>query len=260
MATETKPSVSRVRSSNQDGSSSKGKVDYSSVNKKKIDSSIRSHSSDSKQLKSASNLSKIEVKSKTTSSSSKPVSSSSKPASSSSKPVSSSSKIASISLKTTTTTTTTRVREKKVFTLPGQKFDPPEEREPLRIFYESLWNQIPTSEMAEFWMMEHGLLSPDRAKKAHERKQRKQTELRLGLKTPIKTPNLITSRPESSQRQQQASKNGDAKAKKRIIKDSDDDDDFILSPKRRKGAMHVTNKLAVKPHDSDHASYLCFQS
>lgn len=25
------------------------------------------------------------------------------------------------------TTTTTRVREKKVFTLPGQKFDPPEE-------------------------------------------------------------------------------------------------------------------------------------
>ncbi|TXG62002.1 hypothetical protein EZV62_013365 [Acer yangbiense] len=297
MATETKPSGSRVRSSNQDGSSSKGKVDYSSVNKKKIDSSIRSHSSDSKQLKSASNPTKIEVKSKTTSSSTKPASSSSKPASISSK-------IASISLKTTTTTTT-RVREKKVFTLPGQKFDPPEEREPLRIFYESLWNQIPTSEMAEFcmelvdfanipeglgskendgpegegcsmdntdkgtelisyvihvverikkdeersvllhlevvlsslncWMMEHGLLSPDRAKKAHERKQRKQMEIRLGIKTPIKTPNLTTSRPESSQRQQQASKNGDAKAKKRIIKDSDDDDDFILSPKRRKG-------------------------
>ncbi|KAK1550001.1 hypothetical protein Q3G72_012137 [Acer saccharum] len=227
MATETKPSGSRVRSSNQDGSSSKGKVDYSSVNKKKIDSSIRSHPSDSKQLKSASNPTKIEVKSKTTSSSSKP-------ASSSSKPTSSSSKIGSISLKTTTTTTT-RVREKKVFTLPGQKFDPPEEREPLRIFYESLWNQIPTSEMAEFWMMEHGLLSPDRAKKAHERKQRKQMEIRLGIKTPIKTPNLTTSRPESSQRQQQASKNGDAKAKKRIIKDSDDDDDFILSPKRRKG-------------------------
>ncbi|KAK3212982.1 hypothetical protein Dsin_017688 [Dipteronia sinensis] len=220
MATETKPSGSRVRSSNQDGSSSKGKVDYSSVNKKKIDSSIRPHFSDSRQLKSASNLSKIEVKSKTTSSSSKIAPSSSK--------------TALISLKTTTTTTT-RVREKKVFTLPGQKFDPPEEREPLRIFYESLWKQIPTSEMAEFWMMEHGLLSPDRAKKAHERKQRKQMELRLGLKTPIKTPNLTTSRPESSQRQQQASKNGDAKAKKRIIKDSDDDDDFILSPKRRKG-------------------------
>lgn len=70
--------------------------------------------------------------------------------------------------------------EKKVYTLPGQKFDPPEEvpniystfvrcfgrtfwladqiyllllwqREPLRIFYESLSKQIPSSEMAEFW-------------------------------------------------------------------------------------------------------------
>lgn len=97
-----------------------------------------------------------------------------------SKPGSSSSK--------TTVTTTTKVREKKVFTLPGQKYDPPEEveniiililcfsseilqcyfgliplilssfgalyqqREPLRIFYESLSKQIPSSEMAEFWL------------------------------------------------------------------------------------------------------------
>lgn len=86
----------------------------------------------------------------------------------------------------TTTSTRTRVREKKVFTFPGQKYDPPEEvafitaiftvfiwkeyfvetmclsfffsfsafcvqREPLRIFYESLSKQIPSSEMAEFW-------------------------------------------------------------------------------------------------------------
>lgn len=52
------------------------------------------------------------------------------------------------------TTTTARGRGKavkKVYSLPGQKFDPPEEREPLRIFYESLSKQIPSSEMAEFW-------------------------------------------------------------------------------------------------------------
>ncbi|KAL5850478.1 hypothetical protein ACOSQ4_008491 [Xanthoceras sorbifolium] len=205
MATETKPSAGRIKSSNQDGSS-KGKVDSSSVNKKNIGSSTRPHSADSKQLKSASNCMKTEVKLKTTSSSSKT---------------------------TTTTTTTTRVREKKVFTLAGQKFDPPEEREPLRIFYESLSKQIPTSEMAEFWMMEHGLLSPERAKRAYEKKQRRQKELRMGILP--KTPNVTASKPESSQRQQQASKNGDAKAKKRIVKDSEDDDDFILSPKRRKG-------------------------
>ncbi|KAH7574263.1 hypothetical protein JRO89_XS03G0272900 [Xanthoceras sorbifolium] len=126
MATETKPSAGRIKSSNQDGSS-KGKVDSSSVNKKNIGSSTRPHSADSKQLKSASNCMKTEVvKLKTTSSSSKT---------------------------TTTTTTTTRVREKKLFTLAGQKFDPPEEREPLRIFYESLSKQIPTSEMAEFWFV-----------------------------------------------------------------------------------------------------------
>ncbi|KAH9761219.1 hypothetical protein KPL70_000414 [Citrus sinensis] len=197
MATESKASVGKVKSSNQ-ASSSKGKPDSSSLNKKKIDSSIK------QPPKSSSALTKTEVKSKTTSSSSK-----------------------------TITKTTTKVREKKVFTLPGQKFDPPEEREPLRIFYESLSKQIPTSEMAEFWMMEHGLLSPERAKKAYEKKQRKQKQVRMG--TPNKSPHPLSNKPESSQKQQQGSKNGDIKAKRRVSNDADDDDDFILSPKRRKG-------------------------
>ncbi|KAK8359069.1 hypothetical protein E1A91_A05G368700v1 [Gossypium mustelinum] len=41
-------------------------------------------------------------------------------------------------------------REKKVYDLPGQKRDPPEERDPLRIFYETMYQQIPHSEMAQF--------------------------------------------------------------------------------------------------------------
>jgi hypothetical protein len=84
-------------------------------------------------------------------------------------------------------------------------------------------------------MMEHGLLSHDKSKKAFEKKQRRQKEIRMG--TPIKSakpPSKPPSKPESSQRQQQASKNGNVKAKKRIIDESDDDDEFILSPKRRK--------------------------
>lgn len=76
------------------------------------------------------------------------------------------------------------------------------------------------------------MLSPERAKKAYEKKQRKQKELRTG--TPIKSVKQ-PSKPESSQKQQQASKNGTLKAKKIIINGSDDDDEFILSPKRRKG-------------------------
>ncbi|XP_058785185.1 uncharacterized protein LOC131660073 isoform X2 [Vicia villosa] len=188
--------------------------------------------------------------------------------------------ISSSSSKTTTTTkttkrktTTTKVRERKVYSLPGQKHDPPQEKEPLRIFYESLSKQIPTSEMAEFWLMEHGLLSPERAKKALEKKQRKQKELRSrtpvksSSKPPTKTassqkpqprPNNTgsTERPQprpnntgstekpqprpnntgSSQKPQQKSSNGDIKAKRKIDSDSDDedDDDFILSHKRRR--------------------------
>ncbi|CAO2816810.1 unnamed protein product [Amaranthus hypochondriacus] len=120
-------------------------------------------------------------------------------------------------------------REKKVYSLPGQKFDPPEEREPLRIFYESLSEQIPTSEMAEFWLMEHGLLSPERAKKAFEKKQRKQKQIKTG--TPVKSPSS-SSKPESSNKQKLASKNGDIKPKKRVVEDSDDE--VIGAPKRRK--------------------------
>ncbi|KAL5558673.1 hypothetical protein UlMin_034884 [Ulmus minor] len=204
MATETKPTVVKLKPTNQDGSS-KGKFDPS-VNRKKIESSGK-QIVDSKP-RTVATVVKSEGKSKT---------------------------VSGLSKKTTTTTTTTtkttKVREKKVYTLPGQRFDPPEEREPLRIFYESLSKQIPSSEMAEFWMMEHGMLSPERAKRAFERKQRKKKDVRTG--TPVK-PSKLPSKPESSQRQQLASKNGDLKSKKIVMDDSDDDDDFILSHKRRK--------------------------
>lgn len=129
------------------------------------------------------------------------------------------------------TTTPTKKREKKVYSLPGQKYDTPEERDPLRIFYESLSEQIPSSEMAEFWLMEHGMLSPERAKKAYEKKQRKQKMGKMG--TPMKAP-PPPSRPESSSRHShnQASKNGDTKTKKRMVYDSDEE--IIRSPKMRR--------------------------
>lgn len=189
----------------------KGKAD-SSINRKRIESSSK-QPLDSKH-KLVSSVTKSEVKAKgSTSSSSKTTT--------------------STATKTTTTKRTVRAREKKVYTLAGQRYDVPEEREPLRIFYESLSKQIPSSEMAEFWLMEHGLLSPERAKKAYERKQRRQKELRIG--TPIKSPKPPV-KSESSQKQQKpVSKNGDAKSKRRIIKDSDSEEDFILSAKRRKG-------------------------
>lgn len=133
-----------------------------------------------------------------------------------------------VSSKTTTTTTVKAKSAKKVYTLPGQKYDIPEEREPLRIFYESLSQQIPTSEMAEFWMMEHGLLPPDKAKKAYERKQRKQHQLRTG--TPIKSHK--SDRPESSR--SQISKSSSGSYTKKRNNNSDSEDEFIIKRKKLK--------------------------
>ncbi|KAL7164459.1 hypothetical protein ACSBR2_040383 [Camellia fascicularis] len=202
MASDSKSTLMKLKPSTQHGSS-KLKFDSSITKKKIVDTSIK-RPLDSKS-KSISTFTKSEVKGKITSSSSR----------------------------TTSKKTTIKKREKKVYSLPGQKFDVPEEREPLRIFYESLSKQIPSSEMAEFWMMEHGMLSTGRAKKAYEKKQLRQKQLRMG--TPIKSPApLPRSKPEISKKQQQVSKIAEVKVKKRII-ESDDDDEFILSPKRRKG-------------------------
>lgn len=75
--------------------------------------------------------------------------------------------------------------------------------------------------------MEHGLLSPERAKKAYERKQKRQQQVRMG--TPIKSA-VRKDKPESSK------KPGimDSKAKRRVDY-SDDDNDFIVKMKRSKG-------------------------
>ncbi|RZC75686.1 hypothetical protein C5167_051169 [Papaver somniferum] len=134
-------------------------------------------------------------------------------------PKSSSSKI------TSTTTTTVKVKPRKVYSLPGQKHDPPEEREPLRIFYGSLFEQIPSSNMAEFWMMEHGLLSPERAKRAYEKKQKLKQQQKTG--TPIKSQQAPSDRAESSSQRQQG--------KKRIASGSDDDEEFTGKKKKGKG-------------------------
>ncbi|XP_042038137.1 uncharacterized protein LOC121784024 isoform X1 [Salvia splendens] len=203
MATYTKSSnLSKLKPGVGDGpSSSKPRIDSSASKKKIIGGSIRNSAADSKNRSIFSSGSKMMKKTSTQTKDDKK--------------------------------TVSRTREKKVYSLAGQKFDVPEEREPLRIFYESLSKQIPSSEMAEFWLMEHGMLSPERARKAHEKKQRKQKQLRSG--TPIKSPPPSTSsRPDSSKKPQLVPKNGDVKAKKRIMEDSDDDDDFVLSHKRRK--------------------------
>ncbi|XP_057869663.1 uncharacterized protein LOC131076474 [Cryptomeria japonica] len=119
-------------------------------------------------------------------------------------------------------------KQRKLYDLPGQKRDPPPERDPLRIFYETLYEQIPTSEMAEFWMMEHGLLTPEKAKKTFEKKQKKHLQLKPG--SPVK--------PSSSKKNIQKSSAKDvgkdsSKPKKKRAHLSDSDSDELILPKKK---------------------------
>lgn len=131
-------------------------------------------------------------------------------------------------------------KEKKVYDLPGQKHDPPQERDPLRIFYESLYEQVPTSEMAAIWLMEWGLLPVDVAQKVFEKKQGQK------LKSPVKTtsakrrPDTPTKKPQLSSATKTNSAVKDsgkttAQKKRRASSDTDDDDDdFIVSKTKTK--------------------------
>ena len=77
--------------------------------------------------------------------------------------------------------------------------------------------------------MEHGMLSPEKARKAFEKKQKKQKQLRTG--TPIKSP--PPSKPESTKKQQQASKNVEVKTKKRTTNECINNDEFVRINKMR---------------------------
>ncbi|CAK9148288.1 unnamed protein product [Ilex paraguariensis] len=72
-------------------------------------------------------------------------------------------------------------RKRKECDFPGQTRDPPDERYPLRIFYETLYKQAPNSEMAALWMMESGLLSKEVAKKVLKRKKKRIQQHKLDL-------------------------------------------------------------------------------
>ncbi|KAH9321268.1 hypothetical protein KI387_015907, partial [Taxus chinensis] len=134
-------------------------------------------------------------------------------------------------------------KERKIYILPGQKHDPPHEREPLRIFYSSLHQQIPSSEMAEIWMMEHGLLSPDKAKVAFERKQRRQQQGKVQAK-PDKEKECLSNESKSekikgdlSDETKSKIKKGDVTLKTKPKNDefiSDEDDDFVKLIKKHK--------------------------
>ncbi|KAG9443049.1 hypothetical protein H6P81_018903 [Aristolochia fimbriata] len=122
---------------------------------------------------------------------------------------------------------------KKVYDLPGQKHDQPEERDPLRIFYETLHKQLPNSNMAAIWMMERGLLPGEEAVRVNQRKQSKGPQVK---KTMVSV--TVKKASESSASETVVvSKTVSKSSKKRRRADgtsSDEEDDDFSEPKRRK--------------------------
>lgn len=116
--------------------------------------------------------------------------------------------------------------ERKEYPLVGQKRDTPDETDSLRKFYSSLRVQKPESEMAEMWLMEHGLLPEEEQKKAY-----KKMLARKGKSAPAKRP-ASASKP----RPPSAKKPKTEKPKKAVAVDDDDsDDDAPLASLKRSG-------------------------
>ncbi|KAJ1283100.1 hypothetical protein BS78_03G102700 [Paspalum vaginatum] len=143
-------------------------------------------------------------------------------------------------------------KERKVYELPGQKHDPPAERDPLRIFYESLYDRVPTSDMASTWLMEWGLLPLDVAKQVFEKKQGQK------LKSPVKTivakrkpASPTTKSPSSSAKKPAVAANNAGKQtsqKKRKARDDsdDDEDDDFMEPKPAMAANNAGKQTSQK--------------
>jgi hypothetical protein len=126
--------------------------------------------------------------------------------------------------------------ERKEYPIVGQKRDTPEEGESLRKFYLSLRAQIPGSEMAEVWLMEHGLLSEDEAQVAYKRMLKRKGKTapaaakRSGGGGAKKTE---TKAPKAEKRPSKPAVAG-AKRKGATIDDDDSDDDAPLASLKAK--------------------------
>ncbi|XP_008776806.1 muscle M-line assembly protein unc-89-like [Phoenix dactylifera] len=130
-------------------------------------------------------------------------------------------------------------KEKKVYDLPGQKHDTPDERDPLRIFFEMLYRQLPDNELAASWMMEWGLLPPEAAKMVYEKLQKSPQKK---LESPDKAAALEKASTCSVKKNRKMTSETVLKAKKRkrIGSNSDGGHDDSISRKKKNKKLKVS--------------------
>ena len=132
-----------------------------------------------------------------------------------------------------------------MYELPGQKKDTPDELDCLRMFYESMYNENPQSELAEKWCLIHGIIPRnklDAVIKKHgipgkvggaSTPKTAPAPLKKGQASPaVKNEKA----PEVKKKEQEKNADSDDDVplanKKKIIKDdSDSDDDVPLAKK-----------------------------
>uniref|UniRef100_A0A7R9XZF3 Uncharacterized protein n=1 Tax=Prasinoderma coloniale TaxID=156133 RepID=A0A7R9XZF3_9VIRI len=145
-------------------------------------------------------------------------------------------------------------REKKVYDLPGQRYDTPPDADPLRQFYTSLLEQRPESAMAEQWCLYRGLMDAEMAKKVAPKYARAESKAAVkkagaGTKGAKKTATQKGAVDKKAAAKKAAAKKAAAKkpppakapaAKKKPVKrpppdsDSDSDDDVPLAQRMKR--------------------------
>ncbi|KAF3784728.1 hypothetical protein EJ110_NYTH29682 [Nymphaea thermarum] len=136
--------------------------------------------------------------------------------------------------KKSTTVVTKKNKEvaRKKVSKKGKDSQKAKKRDPLRIFYETLHEQVPTSDMAALWLMERGLLPEDVAKMVYEKKLKRNMQQKVG--TPVKTSTMKKSvnsavKKSPASNPSKASKTAPKPSKRQKPDTSDSDDDFIVS-------------------------------
>ncbi|KAK8945275.1 hypothetical protein KSP40_PGU017712 [Platanthera guangdongensis] len=138
-------------------------------------------------------------------------------------------------------------KEKKQYQLPGQKHEKPEMRDPLRIFYESLYEKVPTSEMAAQWLMERGLLSREEAETVYAKKLRKHHIQKFG--SPGKVTPVKKSSTTSVKKKVKVASKATAKRTKKKLGNSeageDDSGNQKTTPAKKSSAVSVKKEVKV---------------
>lgn len=159
----------------------------------------------------------------------------------------------SVAVSSTKKKTVVKERERKSFLLPGQKHEPLEERDGLRVFYESLFRQRPESEMAQIWMMEYGMLDQDEAQQVLDKVRQKKSGLVSYPKsgTPLKPSNGTSSKKsvksekgseksvkrDSGTKNEKRSSETNGRAKRKLVEEyesSSEEEEVIPQKKRRR--------------------------